>query len=210
MQNFYKRINNNWLWVYILVKMSLSMHVLLHNFVAYRVFLAKPGFISCCMTSIWPIIPALFLFLLASYYSQNYAGILASPLHAIEFRGSNQRHLSTLNTSFYCQWLLSIIGYILDEGFSHLKLKFSLYFGIPVRHFYNIICLLNIEIYFHFGFHTIYSYKICYDWWHIVIVSNLIGDCIFLWSFLLHVTRPLLGSGYKTRHSQQDKNLFKG
>ena len=32
------------------------------------------------MTSIWPIIPALFLVLLASYYSQNYAGILASPL----------------------------------------------------------------------------------------------------------------------------------
>ena len=32
------------------------------------------------MTSISPIIPALFLVLLASYYSQNYAGILASPL----------------------------------------------------------------------------------------------------------------------------------
>ena len=33
------------------------------------------------MTSILPIIPALFLVLLASYYSKNYAGILASPLH---------------------------------------------------------------------------------------------------------------------------------
>ena len=32
------------------------------------------------MTSVWPIIPALFLVHLASYYSQNYAGILASPL----------------------------------------------------------------------------------------------------------------------------------
>ena len=35
------------------------------------------------MTSICPIIPALFLVLLASYYSQNYAGILASPLAMI-------------------------------------------------------------------------------------------------------------------------------
>ena len=52
----------------------------LKNFVAYCVFLAKHGFIWCCMTSIWPIIPALFLVPLASYYSQNYAGILASPL----------------------------------------------------------------------------------------------------------------------------------
>ena len=34
----------------------------------------------CCMTLISPIIPALFLVLLASYYSQNYVGILASPL----------------------------------------------------------------------------------------------------------------------------------
>ena len=32
------------------------------------------------MTSIWPIILVLFLVLLASYYSQNYVGILASPL----------------------------------------------------------------------------------------------------------------------------------
>ena len=32
------------------------------------------------MTSIWLIIPALFLVVLAAYYSQNYAGILASPL----------------------------------------------------------------------------------------------------------------------------------
>ena len=30
--------------------------------------------------SVWPIIPALFSVLLAPYYSQNYAGILASPL----------------------------------------------------------------------------------------------------------------------------------
>ena len=36
------------------------------------------------MISIYPIIPALFLVLLASYYSQNYAGILASPLTASE------------------------------------------------------------------------------------------------------------------------------
>ena len=52
----------------------------LKNFVAYCEFLAKLGFIKCYMTSIWPIIPALFLVLLASYYSQNYAGILASLL----------------------------------------------------------------------------------------------------------------------------------
>ena len=35
------------------------------------------------MISIYPIIPALFLVLLASYYSQNYAGILALPLAII-------------------------------------------------------------------------------------------------------------------------------
>ena len=52
----------------------------LRNFVAYCVFLATLGFIYCCITSILPIIPALLLVLLASYYSQNYAGILASPL----------------------------------------------------------------------------------------------------------------------------------
>ena len=37
------------------------------------------------MTSILPIIPALFLLLLASYYSQNYACILASPLKMERF-----------------------------------------------------------------------------------------------------------------------------
>ena len=40
------------------------------------------------MTSIWPIIPALFLVLLPSYHSQNYAGILASPLASSIILGS--------------------------------------------------------------------------------------------------------------------------
>ena len=41
------------------------------------------------MTSIRPIIPALFLVLLASYYSQNYAGILVSPLVVTLFYNVN-------------------------------------------------------------------------------------------------------------------------
>ena len=35
---------------------------------------------------------------------------------------------------------------------------------------------------FPFGCHVIYPHKICYDWWRIFIVLNLIGDCILLWS----------------------------
>ena len=35
---------------------------------------------------------------------------------------------------FTRHWLLSIISYVLDEGFSHLKPKFSLYCDVPVEH----------------------------------------------------------------------------
>ena len=40
----------------------------------------------------------------------------------------------------------------------------------------------NIQIHFHFRCYAIYLCEICYDWWCIVIVFNLIGDCIFLQS----------------------------
>ena len=81
----------------------------LQNFVAYCVFLAKHGFIQCCMTSIWPIIPALFLVLLTSYYSQNYAGILASPLVSIAtFNATTCRWSASKNN---CHFLLQYYVY---------------------------------------------------------------------------------------------------
>ena len=59
------------------------------------------------MTSIWPIIPALFLVLLASYYSQNYAGILASPLthtHAhTTYRGPCHYHKVTIYATGFAE-----------------------------------------------------------------------------------------------------------
>ena len=46
------------------------------------------------------------------------------------------------------------------------------------------ICLVNTEIHynFHLKYCTICLCKICFDWWHTFVVSNLIGDHIFLWS----------------------------
>ena len=45
-----------------------------------------------------------------------------------------------------------------------------------------IIYLVNIKIHFHFQCHATYLLcKVCYNWWHIFIVSNLIGSHIFLW-----------------------------
>ena len=47
------------------------------------------------------------------------------------------------------------------------------------------ICLVNIEIHYHFEgcvIYVAYPHEICYDWWLIFIVLNLIGDRIFLQS----------------------------
>ena len=46
---------------------------------------------------------------------------------------------------------------------------------------YNI-CHIIIEFHFRFGCRAIYPRETCYDWWRIIIVSNLIGDHIVLWS----------------------------
>ena len=43
------------------------------------------------------------------------------------------------------------------------------------------IFLVNIENHFHYRYCATYPRKICYNWWCIFIVSNMIGNHIFLW-----------------------------
>ena len=65
------------------------------------------------MTSIWPIIPALFLVLLASCYSQNYAGILSSPLPTGEvgdgFSWTHRFIVASLNEPHTSEYLMLFI-----------------------------------------------------------------------------------------------------
>ena len=70
------------------------------------------------MISIWPTIPALFLVLLASYYSQNYAGILASPL-AVAYGAAVQAAIIGEDTSREVQNLLlySMLHCLLEMEF---------------------------------------------------------------------------------------------
>ena len=97
------------------------------------------------MTSIWPVIPALFLILLASYYSQNYAGILASPLLKsiqIEYliSGSPSLNTSVIISDSLNMFKWNFLSYFLLNYFSFpsyillISLKFPSYFSI-ISHF---------------------------------------------------------------------------
>ena len=101
-----------------------------------------------------------------------------------------------------CQWLLSIIGYVLQNGLV-IKLFYFLYiFGILVKYFYNL-CLLNIEIHFHFGFHVIYQCKICSDYNDVFLLSQIWLATTFsaVRTMELYCVSlvPCSGSGYKTK-----------
>ena len=75
---------------------------------------------------------------------------------------------------FTNQWLLSVISYILDDGFSSLKPKLHFMFMAFLWSISNI-CQVNIKIYFHYGIrlsiHVKFAvtgdvfYYLKSDWW---------------------------------------------
>ena len=100
------------------------------------------------------------------------------------------------------QWLLGVISYVLDDGFSPWKPKLSFYLWVPVEH--SNICLVNIEIHYHFEGCVIYvsaqnllwlvTYFYCLesDWWpHFSAVRTMEFYCIS--------PDHCLGYGYETR-----------
>ena len=79
------------------------------------------------MQKLYNIIPALFLVLLASYYSQNYAGILASPLPAgisIDFYYKELIEIGAMQACFFY-----LAPGLICEGYWQVNFRRSI-FGI--------------------------------------------------------------------------------